>query len=396
MASLYNRTGYYGITFRYAGKKYSRSLKTMKQDEAENTRKLAEATLYKLKNGDLSIPDDVDFVTFVISGGKTAKSPEPPQALTLKKLTEDYKKSVKDSLESTTLYTIGIHTGHFLSILGTRFNPRTLKQEHLQDYISTRQADVTPGTVRKEITTLGSIWSWAPDDYRLPPFPDKRKLRYRKSAEKPPFQTWEEIEQQIARGALTGEQIAELWECLFLSLRQTKELVAYIKKHATQPFIYPMLVMAAHTGARRSELIRSKITDFQDDFVIIHERKRSKDKQTTRRVPLSTLLRRVVKTWLKEHPGGQHTFCQSKGKGPQPLTRDQAHDHLKRTLANSKWEVLKGWHVLRHSFISNCALKGIDQRIIDSFAGHTTEEMRRRYTHLFPSAKKDAIKSVFG
>jgi len=396
LASLYKRTGYYGITFRYAGKKYNRTLKTTNQDEAENTRKLAEATLYKLTNGDLSIPNDVDFVTFVISGGKRAKVPEPPQTLTLKKLVEEYKESVKESVEPTTFTTIGIHTGHFLRILGPRFNPRTLKQEHLQNYISTRQADVAPCTVRKEITTLGAIWSWASEDYELPAFPSKRKLRYRKSAEKPPFQTWEEIEQQIARGALTDKQIAGLWECLFLSLDQVEELLAYVKENAIQPFLYPMVVMGAHTGARRSELIRSRIIDFQDDIVIIHERKRSKEKQTTRRVPLSTLARGVIKKWFEEHPGGQYTFCQRKSNGPQALTGYQAHHHLKRTLSGSKWEVLKGWHVLRHSFISNCALKAIDQRIIDSFVGHTTEEMRRRYTHLFPSAKKDAIKSVFG
>ena len=107
--------------------------------------------------------------------------------------------------------------------------------------------------------------------------------------------------------------------------------------------------------------------------------------------------------WLSIHPGGQHTFCQydvfrSKKNRlqPGPVTVGEAHDHFQRTLKRSKWSKLRGWHVLRHSFISNCALKGIDQRIIDSFVGHTTEEMRRRYTHLFPSAKRDAIRSVFG
>jgi len=28
------------------------------------------------------------------------------------------------------------------------------------------------------------------------------------------------------------------------------------------------------------------------------------------------------------------------------------------------WEVLRGWHVLRHSFISNCASRGVDQRLL--------------------------------
>ena len=57
---------------------------------------------------------------------------------------------------------------------------------------------------------------------------------------------------------------------------------------------------------------------------------------------------------------------------------------------------MKGWHCLRHSFISNLASQGIDQRIIDDFVGHTTEQMRRRYRHLFPDVKQAAIDAVFG
>ena len=38
----------------------------------------------------------------------------------------------------------------------------------------------------------------------------------------------------------------------------------------------------------------------------------------------------------------------------------------------SKWQVLLGWHVLRHSFASNCAAKGVDQRLIDEWMGHQT------------------------
>jgi integrase len=81
---------------------------------------------------------------------------------------------------------------------------------------------------------------------------------------------------------------------------------------------------------------------------------------------------------------------------PTPITRDEAHDHFKRTLADGKWRVLRGWHVLRHSFVSACASRGIDQRLIDGWVGHTTEEMRRRYRHLYPSTQAEAIKQVFG
>jgi len=66
------------------------------------------------------------------------------------------------------------------------------------------------------------------------------------------------------------------------------------------------------------------------------------------------------------------------------------------SLAGSKWQVLRGWHVLRHSFISNCAAGGVDQRLIDTWTGHTTEEMRKRYRHLIPSVEQAAIRTVFG
>ncbi len=61
----------------------------------------------------------------------------------------------------------------------------------------------------------------------------------------------------------------------------------------------------------------------------------------------------------------------------------------------SKWEVLRGFHVFRHSFASNCAAQGIDQRLIDAWMGHQTEEMRKRYRHLLPSNEVIAIRTVF-
>jgi integrase len=51
--------------------------------------------------------------------------------------------------------------------------------------------------------------------------------------------------------------------------------------------------------------------------------------------------------------------------------------------------------VFRHSFISALASKGVDQRIIDDLVGHCTEQQRRRYRHLYPNVKEEAVLSVF-
>ena len=165
-----------------------------------------------------------------------------------------------------------------------------------------------------------------------------------------------------------------------------------------------MVVAAAHTGARRSDLIRSKRSDFdfRANMVTLHEKKRVRGKQSRRTMPMSPLLRDVMQEWFAKHPGGVFSFCLSADvpysqiEGPpQPLTVNQAHSCLKGTLTG-KWSHLRGWHVLRHSFASNCAAQGVDQRTINSWMGHQTEEMVRRYRHLIPDQQHHAIRSVFG
>lgn len=82
------------------------------------------------------------------------------------------------------------------------------------------------------------------------------------------------------------------------------ELLQHIQ--VAQPFVYPMVCFAAYTGARRSEILRAKITDvdFDAKIVTIHEKKRVRGKLSTRRVPLASFLIAALKDWLAIHPGG--------------------------------------------------------------------------------------------
>jgi site-specific recombinase XerD len=77
------------------------------------------------------------------------------------------------------------------------------------------------------------------------------------------------------------------------------------------------------------------------------------------------------------------------------LTRNEVHDHFKRVLAGTKWERMRGLHTLRHSFISACASKGVDQRLVQEWAGHMNEATSKRYRHLYPSTQQEAIRGVF-
>jgi integrase len=50
----------------------------------------------------------------------------------------------------------------------------------------------------------------------------------------------------------------------------------------------------------------------------------------------------------------------------------------------------------RHSVASYLAAAGVDQRIIDDILGHQSQEMQRRYRHLTPQVKSQAVLTVFG
>jgi integrase len=441
VAALELRNKTYRVVFMYAGKKHAFSLDTGDNDIADALRGGVEKTLMMLNQGLLQLPKGADVVGFVKAGGKVAEPALPlPDRCNLKKLTDAYLQSnANGAMEENSLATVRMHLGHFLATLGERFDVQSLALPDLQRHVDARARKryrgrpLSPVTLRKEMATFRACWNWGVHAGKLSGAFPGRGLKYLKGEEKPPFQTWKEIERTIALGGLTARQQEELWDCLFLTLPEVEELLAFVKAHAAHGWIFPAFCFAAHTGARRSEILRVRIADvdFLGETVLVQEKKRSRGKRTTRRVPLSPFLAGVLKGWLAVHPGGPYLFChqgevfrskkrsrttghqsetvrpttkqgrlaavrQRERPAPAAITKDEAHDHFRRTLAGGKWEVLSGWHVLRHSFISNCAAKAVDQRLIDEWVGHTTEEMRRRYRHLIPSTEQRAIRSVFG
>lgn len=408
MASLENRTGYYNIIFYFGGQRFVRSLKTKDEEEAEARRKRLEENMRLVESGRIEIPDGADAATFLLSDGKLTSKPVAEPTLTLSHLFSQFFATLDGNLEDSTLYGMRLHCRHLERVLGARFPVQNLQRSDLQRYVNQRQDEkagkgtVGRNTINKELVTFSSAWKWAAVEGNVAgPFP-RQGIKLQKAKETPPFQTWGEIERQ------TDDPESELWDSLYLTMAEIEELLEDVKSCAAFPFIHPMFCFAAYTGGRRSELLRSQVPDidFANKTVTIREKKRVRGQLTTRRLPLSRPLAKVLRPWLKNHPGGP-TFChlqkviERSGKtmdrenGPIPLTGHEAHHYIKHTLKDSKWEVIPGWHCLRHSFISNCASKGIDQRMIDEWVGHSTEAMRRRYRHLFPSSQQEAMKQLF-
>lgn len=444
MAIAEKRGEWYWIDFRFGGQRFRQTLKTKDETVANNVVGGVERTLMLLEQQALQVPNGADIATFILSGGRTVKmlvEKEPTRVgVTLTEMKDKYVETLGiGSIEANSLYTLKMHLNHFMTTLGARFVMEKLTMSNLQDHINTRSKangikgrKLSPVTLRKEIASLRACWNWSVQAGLVAGnFPNKG-LKFPKLDERPPFQTWREIERRITLGGLVNGHVTELWDTLYLQKPEIDELLSYIEGHAAAPWLYPLVCTAAHTGARRSELVRIEIADvdFDSNTILIHEKKRSREKRTTRRVTITPFLKRVLKDWLANHPGGHFLFCQSsyvcrskkrsrttghlsektrpsslKGRmlgvkerklpSHGPLTRNEVHDHLKRTLADSKWKVLRGIHTLRHSFISCLAGAGVDQRIIDELAGHQTPEQQKRYRHLGPDLKQGAVNRVF-
>jgi integrase len=421
MASLEKRPGgSFRIAFCWGGSKHTASLRTRSRRAAEACRSRLEDNLHRLKLGTLIVPDGVDLFSFLISDGRISVKSDaaasslgnPKTSLTLTVLKHRYFDSLPEgNLEKSTIAAMRIHCDFLEKHFGKALLIGNLTLTDLQSYVEKRSHDdglygrkVSPVTIKKAIVTLRTIWNWARHHQLIDrPFPSKG-LRYPKGAEKAPFRTFSEVERRAAKA--TVAEASDLWESVFLSVSEIAELLQFVKDSGALPVVYPLFVLAAHTGARRSEMIRMKWTDvdFEGGLVTLHERKKSHEKRTTRFVPMSPLLREALSQWRNSHPGGDHVFTHSdvysrRKKGSikgTPLTADQSYDQFKLTLKNSKWNRLKGWHVFRHSFCSNCAAKRIDQRMIDAWAGHLSEDMVRRYRHLLPDQQLEAISKVFG
>jgi integrase len=364
-------------------------------------------TLLDLERGRLVLPAGADVCQFVLSDG-TWQKPRADKPLTLAAMFEWYfAQQTPGAKANKTLETERLHTQHFLRLLVKSRALSGLRGQDLQEgYINKRAAEgwhgktIRPETIGKEVKTLKMVWRRARKLGLVDIDPPTDGLTFPRGREKLPFQTWEEIERNIARGGLTKAQVREQWDSLFLSRGQVGEVLEYVRAKKTRSaYVYPLMVFVAHTGIRRSEVIRSRFEDFKFEegdrsYVVVRELKKSQTKETYRPVPLSTLLRQVMQDYFaKDHPGGAYAFSLEANRPMLPTTLHEAFKWLYR---GSKWKVLRGYHVFRHSFASNMAREGIDQRTIDELMGHQTEEMRRRYRHLFPEQRAHAVRQLYG
>ena len=407
MANLGHKDGVFHVRFRYRGKEYKKSLKTRDRAAAAAACHLVEVTLHRLLTGQAHVPAGVDPGDFVLSGG-TLQQPVPPPAKaprrpTTKVLTEEYLVAQKDLLAPSYHYSQAMHLRHLVRFLGPLADAACdqVGFRELDRYLQGRLVVRHANTVERERVTLLQFYKWAARQDYLPASPAAGLTPIKGGEDRPPFRTMDEIDRLLGRGGLSDVEALRLWDCLYLGPPEIADLLSTVRANAKSDYGYLLHALPAYTGMRRGEVLRLRWLDVDLDQACVYARSRKQSRsktETVRRIDLHPELANELRAWRLLRPRGQYVICEKDTL--EPLRNDCANRRFWQPMRHTAWclDHRRGWykvgfHTYRHSFASNLAAAGVDQRVIDEWMGHQTEAMRKRYRHLFPKTRRSAIET---
>lgn len=156
-----------------------------------------------------------------------------------------------------------------------------------------------------------------------------------------------------------------------------------------------MITVAARTGLRQGELLglRWEDVDLVAGRLVVNQamvrgRLTTPKSHKPREIPLGDDAAAAFKA--QRHLRGPLVWCDadgrvlSKGECKHPLWRACKRAGLRRI----------GWHVLRHTFASHLAMRGVPLKAIQELLGHASIAMTMRYAHLSPEIARDAVRLI--
>jgi len=169
MPSLELRNGRFRIVLRFAGEKFSRSLKTGNEDDAQGSFARLQDNLRRADLGHLVVPEGADVAAFLLSDGRALAKPTLPKLRTLKQLLDAYMASLPDgAIEHSTRQGMNIHIAHLRRVFGDGLIVAGLSTADLQRYVDARALatgmrgrPLSAATIKKELVTLRTAWNWA-------------------------------------------------------------------------------------------------------------------------------------------------------------------------------------------------------------------------------------------
>ncbi|MCX6993041.1 MAG: tyrosine-type recombinase/integrase [Kiritimatiellaeota bacterium] len=183
----------------------------------------------------------------------------------------------------------------------------------------------------------------------------------------------------------------------------TPEELKTICSKATGPLRY-MIGIGLYTGIRLGDVVNLKWVNIgKDNIVLTPSKTRRKGKQIP--LPIHPVLRALLNELRKQTGVGEYLFLEHHTeyqKDPSAtskqfqkfledcgvLTTEPGGDHRRKVI------VRKGFHSLRHSFVSLCAGNNVPQHVIQELVGHGSPTMTALYSHADFTQKQDAINGL--
>jgi len=205
---------------------------------------------------------------------------------------------------------------------------------------------VGPATVNRSLASLSAVFRWA--------------VRERKLLDRNPLRSVDKLPEPDGRKRfLSDDERGRLLEaCL----------------DSSEPRLYPLVVLALSTGARRGELLNLKWSDvdLEREIATFYYTKN----QDTRSVPLSAVaLDQLRSLGRVRRLDSDLVLANRQGKASYPKKA------WERALKAAQIEDFR-FHDLRHSAASYLAMSGATLAELAEILGHKTLAMVKRYSHL--------------
>ena len=247
--------------------------------------------------------------------------------------------------------------GYILEHIKTYFGNRTLRSINAEDveaYKASRLSVVKGRTVNRELDLLKSLMNRAVEWGYLARSSAGRVRRYKVDIEEPNFLSVEEGSRLIS--AAKG---------------QMKTFVS----------------LAFHTGLRKGELFALKWTDVNVSKREVRVR-RAKGRRF-RVIPLNGLALGALKT----HPRHITSNLVFYGSAGNPWV--DVRVSFNNALDDAGLPQIR-IHDLRHSFVSNLVMAGVDLRAVQELAGHSSIQTTMKYAHLSPGRLRESVAALEG
>jgi len=301
---------------------------------------------------------------------KAAPTAQPANSLTIAELSAAYFRHIRDQAkksliaESTVTRRIN-HVAPFLAACGA--NPvDQLRQHHVTDWLR-GQTTWNATTCSDAAASVKRILKWAVDEGRIESNPIERL----------------KVERGSPRDYVVGADeyramIAGVW-----SQKYARRKVASFRA---------VLIALRLSGCRPSEIASLEIGDCSADSWTIRKHKNRKKKRRPRVVYLSPCLQTLTRIASRERDVGP-VFLADKDRG---WKYSDMRLRFQRLRAKAKLSLKCVLYSLRHTWITEALLAGVDVATVAEMAGTSIQMIDRHYGHLNQQQKhlSDAARAV--